>query len=207
MQKIKQKDWTDITIGQYQELMTIQNSTDLGSFIEAIAICDDIDPQDIRQMSIAEFNQLKESRSFLLTIPGNDFKRIIEIDGVEYGIEPELNLISTGVFIDCEQFKRDTNANLHNLVALVYRPVIEKNGEDYKIKAHEAQGFEKRANLFKNKVSIEAVFGAILFFSLASMTSLHHTLAYLTQDLLKEVKMMTEEGQMILKQYQEESGK
>ena len=37
------------------------------------------------------------------------------------------------------------------------------------IEKHKAEGFEKRANLFKEKISVEAVMGAVLFFSLVEM--------------------------------------
>jgi hypothetical protein len=80
-----------------------------------------------------------------------------------------MTLMEAGVFIDAEQFKEDSIENLHLLTALVYRPIIKEEGEDYEIEKHKAEGFEKRANLFKEKISVEAVMGAVLFFSLVEM--------------------------------------
>jgi hypothetical protein len=111
------------------------------------------------------------------------------------------------VFIDCEQFKRDTNANLHNLIALIYRPIISEDDQSYQIAPHHSSGFERRANLFKDNLSIEVVFGALFFFSLVSMTSLHHSLASLGKEMMNEVRTMMKEEEMILKKLTEESGK
>lgn len=188
-------------------MMLIKTETGLGDFIEAISICDDLDPQDIRDMSISDFKQLREAREFLLEKPTMDFKKTFTLNGQKYGIEPELNLMSTGVFIDCEQFKRDTNANLHNLIALIYRPIISEDESGWTIEPHRSAGFEKRANLFKDHLSIEIVFGALFFFSLVSMTSLHHSLASLGKEMMDEVKMMMKEEEMILKKLTEENGK
>lgn len=188
-------------------MMLIKTETGLGDFIEAISICDDIDPEDIRQMPISEFKELREARQFLLEKPNADFRRTFELRGQKYGIEPELNLMSTGVFIDCEQFKRDTNANLHNLIALIYRPITSEDDHSYAIEPHKSSGFERRANLFKDNLSIEVVFGALFFFSMVSMTSLHHSLASLGKELMDEVKMMIAEEEVILKKLTEENGK
>jgi len=203
----EEKSWNDITIAQYQEMMAIDCDNSLSAFIEAIAICDDISTDDIRDLKIGEFQKLKESRSFLLEKPGLDFKRIIEVDGVRYGIEPEINLMSAGVFIDCEQFRRDANANLHNIIALIYRPVVSQSGDEYSIEPHRSFGFQKRAELFRNRVSVEEIFGALFFFSMVSMTSLHHTLASLTPDLMVAVNQMIVEQGLILKKLEEENGK
>ena len=77
---------------------------------------------------------------------------------------PDMTLIEAGVFIDAEQFKDDSIVNLHLITALIYRPIIKEDGDEYIIEKHKAEGFEKRANLFKDRVSIEMVMGAVLFF-------------------------------------------
>jgi len=186
----------------------IKTETGLGDFIEAISICDDLDPEDIRQMPLSEFNKLKKEKEFLLEKPSPDFKRTFILQGVKYGIEPELNLMSTGVFIDCEQFKRNTNENLHNLIALIYRPITAtENEHSYQIEPHKSAGFEKRANLFKNHLSIEIVFGALFFFSVVLMQSLNHSLVSLGLELMEEVKMMIMEEAATLKKLTEKNGK
>ena len=177
--------WSDITVGQYQELIQIQTDSELGRFIQMISIALDCDQDDIRNLSLKEWQTLKTNFQFLTDDPQNDFCTFIDYDGVELGIEPDINLISTGVFIDAEQFRQDPIENLHRTLALIYRPVIEKISEtEYKIENHKSSGFEKRAEFFRKKVSIEKVFGAtIFFFILSGQLSIDMT------DYLKEVMM------------------
>jgi hypothetical protein len=97
-----------------------------------------------------------------------------------------MNLISAGVFIDAEQFKLEPMLNLHNLLALIYRPVTKElpDGE-YEIEEHKAQGFEKRASVFKS-LSIETVLVAVLFFSLLATESSIAFLHYSSQKMKEE---------------------
>jgi len=163
MKKIE--SWADITIGQYQEMMLIETENDITRFIQQISIALDIDSEEIRKLSLSEFKKLQDNMSFLSVKVEADLSPIIEIDGKKYGLIPDMGTVDAGTFIDAEQFKEDTILNLHNLVALIYRPVIKQDGDEYEIERHKAEGFERRANLFKEKVSIETVMGAVVFFS------------------------------------------
>lgn len=182
MKKIQ--SWDDVTIGQYQEIMSIQTTNKISKFIESLSILFDCDPQVIRDMNMPEYNKLVADTQFLSTQPESTIENIIEIDGKRYGLIPDMTLMEAGVFIDAEQFKEESIDNLHYLTALVYRPITKENGDDYEIDKHKAEGFEKRANLFKEKVSVEAVMGAVLFFSLVEMRLLES----LTTSFLQEVQ-------------------
>jgi hypothetical protein len=163
------KSWADVTIGQYQEIMSIQTTNKISKFIESLSILLDCDPQVIRDMNMSQYNKLVAESQFLSKQPESIIEQIIEVDGKRYGLIPDMTLMEAGVFIDAEQFKEDSIENLHLLTALVYRPIVKEEGEDYEIEKHKAEGFEKRANLFKKKISVEAVMGAVLFFSLVEM--------------------------------------
>ena len=189
------RGWSDITVGQYQELMMIENDNAITKSIEQISICLDVDTDTIRNMSYSEYKDLQNRMSFLALEPKAEMDLIIEVEGRRYGLIPDMSLISVGVFIDAEQFKLEPMANLHNLLALVYRPVLRElpNGE-YEIEEHKAQGFEKRANLFKT-ISIETVLGAVLFFSLiateSSIAFLHYSVQKMKEEQEKLMKMTT----------------
>jgi len=163
------KSWADVSIGQYQEIMSIQTTNKISKFIESLSILLDCDPQVIRDMNMSQYNKLVAESQFLSKQPESIIEQIIEVDGKRYGLIPDMTLMEAGVFIDAEQFKEDSIKNLHLLTALVYRPIVKEEGEDYEIEKHKAEGFEKRANLFKEKISVEAVMGAVLFFSLVEM--------------------------------------
>ena len=190
MKKIE--SWADITIGQYQEMMLIETENDITRFIQQISIALDIDSEEIRKLSLSEFKKLQDNMSFLSVKVEADLSPIIEIDGKKYGLIPDMGTVDAGTFIDAEQFKEDTILNLHNLVALIYRPVIKQDGDEYEIERHKAEGFERRANLFKEKVSIETVMGAVVFFSSVATELSINLLTYLAdQQETQETPMKT----------------
>ena len=183
-------DWSDITIGQYQEMMSIQTDKPITKFIESISIALDCDPQEIRDLSIQEYQTLQQKMEFISKEPHTDMRKTFELSGRKYGLIPDMNLIKAGVFLDAEQFKLDAMANLHYTVALIYRPIVSEDEDGYQIAEHKAEGFEARAELFRDNLSIEVVLGAVLFFSLLAME--------LSTDLLisLEEKMKVEQTKM-----------
>lgn len=180
------KSWNDITVSQYQEMMMIDTTNEITKFVEQISICLDVDTEEVRAMSYSEYKELQSKMSFLSLEPKAEMDLIIEVEGRKYGLIPDMSLISAGVFIDAEQFKLEPMENLHNLLALIYRPLLRElpDGE-YEIEEHKAQGFEKRANLFKT-LSIETVLGAVLFFSLLGTESSIAFLSYSSQVMMEQ---------------------
>ena len=182
--------WSDITVGQYQEMNMIQSESQVTKFIEMMSIALDCDPQEIRDLPISEYKTLQEKMQFISKEPDLDIRKTFEINGKKYGLIPDMNLITGGEFLDAEQFKLDPMANLHYTLALIYRPVISEDEDSYKIAAHKSEGFEFRAELFRDELSIEIVLGAVLFFSLLVMESSIDLLASLEKELMKQNQIM-----------------
>jgi hypothetical protein len=159
------KDWKEITLREWRELNSIQSDNELTTLIERISILADADPADIRTLPLKKFNSLVTEMEWLNKEVPNDIVLRFELEGKRYGMIPDLNFITTGEFIDAENFKKDPIDNIHYLCALLWRPIIWEEGDDWKIQPHIPQGFEKRANLFLDKLPITYVWGALLFFS------------------------------------------
>jgi hypothetical protein len=186
--------WSDITVGQYQEMMLIETDNEISKFIQMISIALDCDGEEIRSMPFKEYTTLQQKMQFIATEPQKDVRKWIEIDGKFYGLEPDMSLITAGVFIDAEQFRQDPIVNLHNTLALIYRPITNlvdgQPIEEYEIEPHQAKGFEKRANLFRDNVSIEVVLGATLFFSMLGMELSIVTLESFNKVMEMEAELM-----------------
>ena len=189
------KDWCDITIGQYQELRLVESESAVTKTIEQIAIAVDCDPQYLRELSLDDFYDLRNKMAFLQKDPEKEMVNIIEIDGKRYGLIPDMMLMKTSEFVDAEMWKEKPIENLHNYIAMLYRPIIFEDGDEYKIEPHKPEGFARRANLFKNKVSIELVIGAVVFFSLLEMKLLE----CLTGSFQKELQTNLKEIQRLMK--------
>jgi hypothetical protein len=157
--------WDGVTIKQWKEINEIQTESELSRLIEQISILSDTDPSEIRKMRPVEFNALAAELFFLTGELRPEIKLKFELEGKKYGLIPDLNFISTGEFVDAENWKADPIGNIHLLVAMLYRPIISENGDEWEIEPHTSKGFMRRAELFLNKLSITIPYGAVLFFS------------------------------------------
>ena len=182
------KDWSEVTIGQYQEICLIQSETTIGLITETISVLNDIDPYDVRKLPLTQFMELRDSISFVFKdIPNMDIRKTFEIDGVEYGFINDLDFISAGEFIDVETWKNDSVGNLHLFASLLWRPIIKKEGDYYKIDEYKVEGFMRRAELFRDRLSIEKMYGGYLFFSLFVMEYMQTIADSLTEEDMKEM--------------------
>jgi hypothetical protein len=159
------KSWDDVTIGMWQELSLIDTQSEITRFIEQISILTDADPEEIRRMSMTDFSKFRTEVAFIETSPTPDVKIKFEIDGKKYGMIPQLDFITAGEWIDAETWKDDSVANIHLYAALLYRPITKEEGESYEIEPHKPGGFMERSELFRDKLSITIIHGAVLFFS------------------------------------------
>lgn len=67
----------------------------------------------------------------------NKLKKIIILDNVEYGFHPNLEEITLGEYADIETYmKNGIEDNLPKLMSVLYRPITEKSGTNYSIKAY-----------------------------------------------------------------------
>ena len=90
-------------------------------------------------------------------------KRIIEINGVEYGFHPDLDSISLGEYADIEQFiKNGIDSSLPELMAVLYRPIKLKKNDIYIIDSYDGD-IRLRAEEMK-QMSAEQVQSALVFF-------------------------------------------
>lgn len=208
MNNLKTK-WEDVTIEMYQELNNIQSDNEATLFIERVAVLADCDPEDIRQMSISKFRQLQEKLTFLQQEVPAVVENILEIDGVKYGMIPQLNFITAGEWVDAENWKEQPIDNIHLYAALLYRPVTKelKNGS-YEIEPHKSSGFVERSELFKKRLSIVNIHGTVLFFSTLGIQLMPILAEYSTGELkwMKE-DMKTMQTQQATKKQNKQSSK
>jgi len=163
--KNNKTSWDDVTIAMWQELNSIETQSEITRQIEQISILTDTDSEEIRSMPMNKFNELRNELVFLSQKPTANVTTTFEIEGKEFGIIPQLDFISTGEWMDAENWKENPVDNIHLYAALVYRPITKKDGDVYEIEPHKSAGFMERAELFKNTLSITTIHGAVLFFS------------------------------------------
>ena len=70
----------------------------------------------------------------------NKLTRIIEIDEVRYGFHPDLDSLTLGEYADIETFvKMDIDKHLPEVMAILYRPIVEEKNEIYTIEPYDGE--------------------------------------------------------------------
>jgi hypothetical protein len=118
-----------------------------------------------------------------------DFIHRFTYKGVEYGFIPNLNDITTGEFIDLDEYIKD-GKQLHKIAAILYRPIIKSSGKLYDIEKYE--GTSKYAEIMMG-VDYKVVLGALVFFWNLGRSLLNHTNTYIQKETQKVSKMIKKE--------------
>jgi hypothetical protein len=167
----------------------VQSEYESTKTIERMSIITDIDPEEIRALSFTEFGKFQQKLSFLNSSITNEVQTTFVLGNKEYGMIPNLDLISAGEWIDAENWKEKPVDNIHLYAALIYRPITKKNDDGtYEIEPHTVHGFMSRAERFNNELPITTIYGSVLFFSALGMVSMESITEYLVQLQKKELK-------------------
>ena len=155
--------WEDVTLEKWVKLSSEERSTTKEAE-ETIAALSDIPKKLINKLSIKDVAVIMGKIAELQEAKDSELKRIIEVEGKEYGFHPDLDSITLGEYADLETFiKNGIEEHLPEVMAILYRPITEK-GENgvYSIAAYDGN-ISIRAEEMK-KMSAEQVESALRFF-------------------------------------------
>ena len=191
--KVKQfkliNKWSDVTLEKWLRLIEFSSKSKTKEAKETIAALSDIPKKLIDELALRDVAVIMGKISELQQGQGSSFKKIIEIEGKEYGFHPDLNEISLGEYADLETFiKNDVEKSLPEVMAILYRPIVEK-GENgvYTIEAYDGN-IRIRAEQMK-KMSAEQVQSALVFFYNLGKKSL----TTLPSVLMRQMKEMNQQ--------------
>ena len=171
--KIKKKDktekfklissWEEVTLQKWLKLIEFHKKGKSEEALETIALLSNIPKDLINQLELKDVALMMGKISELQKKQSNNLKRIVKIDGTEYGFHPDLDSITLGEYADIETFiKNDIQQHLPELCAVLYRPVKEKKNRIYTIEPYDGD-ISIRAEEMK-KMSAEQVQNALVFF-------------------------------------------
>ena len=116
-----------------------------------------------------------------------DFTARFTMHGIEFGFIPDFDKITIGEYADLVQYGVSTDT-LHQLMAVLFRPVLKKQGEQYSIMPY--KGTIEFAEVMKD-MPLNCVNGALVFFYNLANELQTATQKYLTAELLKDMKPPT----------------
>ena len=104
-------------------------------------------------------NDLKK----LLSKTDYELQRQITIDGVKYGLEPNLSELPYGAYLDISSFESiSLDENWSKIMAILYRPITKKRGLLYEIQPY--KGYEKKDTEKWLDVSMDFHFSVFFYF-------------------------------------------
>ena len=86
----------------------------------------------------------------------------IELDGVTYGVHPQLDSMTFGEYVDIEEFTKENIGGFHKVLAVLYRPITEEKKGKYNIEPYDTK-HQDNAEKFK-RVNMDVVNGLTVFF-------------------------------------------
>ena len=179
---------SDVTLEKWLKLIQLKNKNKSKEALDTITLLSDIPKQLVNQLELKDIAVIMNQIAKLQQEKNSSLKRIIEIDGKEYGFHPDLDSITLGEYADIETFvKDDIEKHLPEVMAVLYRPIKEK-GENgvYTIEAYDGN-IRIRTEIMK-KMSSEQVQSALVFFWNFGK-ELSKTLPSFLMQKLKEMKM------------------
>ncbi len=161
--------WEQVTVGQFQEIISIHKDETKSDTV--IGILTNEDDEVVRRMTLESRKMISELLTWTNTLPAeNKYKVEITIDGVSYYLK-DLNELLVDEWLELLNYCKNHQANMHKIFSCLYHC----DGEQPRNK-HE---------LFENKVMIDDVYGTLVFFSLIASKSIQNMNSYIASLMMK----------------------
>lgn len=184
------KSWEDVTLANWIKLVNKKTDTKGEEAYQLIQELSNIPKDIIKKLELSDIAVIMGRIGELQSQADNKLQRIIEVDNKRYGFLPDLDSITLGEYADIETFiKMDIDKHLPEVMAILYRPIVEEKNGVYTIEAYDGE-IKLRTEEMK-KMTAEQVQSALVFFCDFGMTFVEIMRSYLT-DRLKVTKQQSQ---------------
>ena len=164
--------WDDVTLDKWAKLIDSKSKSKTKEALDTISLLSDIPRKLVKELSINDVSNILNRVAALQNKANSRLKRIIKVDDVEYGFHPDLSEITLGEYADIETYiQNGMEKNLAKLMAVLYRPVVEKNGKYYSIEGYNGSGVRMRAEKFKKMKAADVNSSLVFFWTLGNELS------------------------------------
>ena len=181
--------WSDVTLEKWLKVIDAETGSQTEQAEETIAALSDMPKKLVKELALRDVAIIMGKVADLQSKQNTLLRKVVEINGVEYGMHPDLSEITLGEYADIESFIKDgLENNMPEIMSVLFRPVIEKsesNSEAYTIEAYDGN-ITIRTEEFK-KMSAEQVQAALFFFSNLGK-GLLRTLPSFLMEQIQEIK-------------------
>tara|TARA_R100000988_G_C3952334_1_gene141760 strand:- start:233 stop:874 length:642 start_codon:yes stop_codon:yes gene_type:complete len=179
--------WEDVTLETYAKLIKYKKKSNTDEAYTLINSMSDIPRKFVQSLSLKDVTELLSNMANLQVLEDSGLKGIIRVGKKNYGFHPNLDEITMGEYADLEHFIEDGYINhLPEIMAVLYRPVVSRDGNNYTIEAYDGN-IEERVKLFKNMRASEVQTALVFFWNFGS------ELLLTLQSYLMKTKLMKKE--------------
>jgi hypothetical protein len=156
--------WSEVNLESWLKLIKVETGSKSKEALATITALSDIPKKLVKELGIQDVAVIMSELGKLQIEQKGRLKRIIEVEGKEYGFHPSLDEITLGEYADLEtMIKNGIENNMPEVMAILYRPITEKgDNEVYTIAAYDGN-ISIRAEQMK-KMKAEQVQSALVFF-------------------------------------------
>ena len=165
---------SEITLAQYQKWLKINESNEDDNFLKQkmVEIFCNIPLNEVLSIKANDINNIVEDINTIFLLEPK-FKDRFIYNGVEFGFIPKLDDMSFGEYIDLDTYLPDWQ-QMHKAINVLYRPIKYSKKEKYLVEEYESADKYDMKN-----VSLDIVFGSLVFFWNLKRELLNHILKYL----------------------------
>ncbi len=169
----------DIKLVQYQKFLAIAKDNEESEFLQQkmVQLFCGIDLKDVAQIRYKDVAEIAVNINNLFAKENKLIQRF-KMGGVEFGFIPNLDEMSTGEYMDLDNYITDWDT-MHNAMAVLYRPITNKLGNKYQIE--EYKGSITYADVMRH-APLDVVLGTMVFFYNLGNDLLSSTINYLEEN-------------------------
>jgi hypothetical protein len=159
-----------ISIGDYVKLFKVKDLfVDEYFAAKMVSLVSGCPVEDLLQ---SDYEQVTYLASYIMTLIPTDNPKFVdrfELDGVQYGFFPNWRDLTYGEFVDMDTISTKKQEEVYDLIhilcAIMYRPITtERSEHDFDIEKYDVKKMTQRAELFKKKLDVKYILGAMFFF-------------------------------------------
>ena len=155
--------WEDVTLEKFMQLTMEEDVSKTKEVEQTIALLSDLPQTLIKELSLRDVTNIFEKLAELQVQENEMLTTTLTIDGVEYGMHPDLSEITLGEYADIETYvKMGLQKHLPEIMAILFRPIVERENDVYTIEAYNGD-IKIRAEKMK-QMNAEQVQQVLVFF-------------------------------------------
>lgn len=184
-------DWSAVTLREYLAL-----KKDMDAYQdepEAVIACMfhhlcQFPVEYVQKLDLETYNAIVNDLTSFIQKIELPLQREINVEGVDYGFEPNLSTMAYGAYVDISKYKTmEINEDWAEIMSILYRPIVKRSGQFYDIQPY--SGYLDKETFLD--VTMDVHFGAIFFFKTLLNVLLNTTLNSLTEEMRKAPNMQS----------------